>query len=338
MNKRSDTIRSLFAATPAAALSADNAQAVLPRVASGSIRSLQNTFSDVERENDDLREQLASRRAILELDPNLVEASPVKDRFEDQDGASFEALKASILASGQEVPVLVREHSARPGYFQAAYGHRRIRATRELGIQVKAIVRPMSDEELAIAQGVENSAREDLTFIERAVFAMRLESAGHARGVVQKALAVDRAEASKLVSVGRAVPLEIIDAIGRAPKVGRGRWQALTEAIQAPAAVKRSLDAISSEGFEAQNSDSRFLSVLNAATKKSGADGTRNTVRTIKAATGEDLAVVTHSNKQIRLTFDQQDHAEFVEFVESKLAELFDAYSLLRSAGDRRRA
>ena len=46
-------------------------------------------------------------------------------------------------------------------------------------------------------------AREDLTFIERAVFAMHLEDAGHDRSVVQEALSIDRAEASKLVSVAR---------------------------------------------------------------------------------------------------------------------------------------
>ena len=60
---------------------------------------------------------------------------------------------------------------------------------------MKAIVRALSDDELIIAQGVENSAREDLSFIERAVFALRLETAGRNRVVIQQALAIDRAEA-----------------------------------------------------------------------------------------------------------------------------------------------
>ena len=65
MNKRIDTIRSLFAQPPAA-LSADNK----PTVAawSGPVRSMQDTFSDVERENEALRAQLAEAAECLELD------------------------------------------------------------------------------------------------------------------------------------------------------------------------------------------------------------------------------------------------------------------------------
>jgi ParB family chromosome partitioning protein len=336
MNKRADTIRSLFAASPTAALSADNAKSALPRVASGSIRSLQNTFSDVERENEELRGQLASGRLIVELDPALIDASPVKDRFDDQDAASFDALKESIQLRGQEVPILVRQNEARPGYYQVAYGHRRVRAARELGIPVKAIVRPISDEELAIAQGLENSAREDLTFIERAVFAMRLEDLGHSRAIVQQALTVDRAEASKLVSVARSVPIEIIEAIGRAPKVGRGRWQSLAEAVRAPRALRRSHALISGESFRAQNSDGRFLAILTAATAKTDSAAGLDEPRAVKAQTGREIAFVTSSEKQVKFTFDRRINAEFAAFVESKLPELFEAYSSSGSSEERR--
>ena len=54
MNKRTDTIRNLFAQTPTA-LSPDNT----PRLPSGPVRSMQDAFSDVERENEALRAQLA---------------------------------------------------------------------------------------------------------------------------------------------------------------------------------------------------------------------------------------------------------------------------------------
>ena len=94
-------------------------------------------------------------------------------------------------------------------------------------VLVKAIIRDLSDEDLVIAQGLENAPREDLSFIERAIFAMHIEDAGHSRSVIQDALSVDRAEASKLLAVARAIPSEIAQAIGKAPKVGRGRWQAL---------------------------------------------------------------------------------------------------------------
>ncbi len=183
----------------------------------------------------------------------------------DSDGASFEALKASINLRGQEVPVLVREHPDTPGRYQTAYGHRRIRAARELGRSVRAIVKTLSDQDLVVAQGVENSARQDLSFIERAIFAMRLEDAGHDRPVIQEALSIDRAEVSKLLSVARSMPGDLVTAIGRAPKAGRGRWQLLARVLQEPDMLKQARAAISRKGFERLDSDQRFLAILELA-------------------------------------------------------------------------
>ena len=45
------------------------------------------------------------------------------------------------------------------GRYQIAYGHRRLRAAIELGRPVRAIVKPLTDEQLVVAQGQENSAR-----------------------------------------------------------------------------------------------------------------------------------------------------------------------------------
>jgi hypothetical protein len=54
------------------------------------------------------------------------------------------------------------------GHFQVAYGHRRLRAAELLQIKVKAVVRYLSDIEMVVVQGKENSDRRDLSFIERA--------------------------------------------------------------------------------------------------------------------------------------------------------------------------
>ena len=55
------------------------------------------------------------------------------------------------------------------------------------------------------------------------MFALRLEEAGAIGRSSSRPLAVDRAEASKLISVARDVPRDIADAIGKAAKIGRGR-------------------------------------------------------------------------------------------------------------------
>ena len=69
MSKRTDSIRSMFSVPKEEALSADNKASPLPRLSSGSVRSLRDTFSDVEKENEELRAQLASGQLAIDLDP-----------------------------------------------------------------------------------------------------------------------------------------------------------------------------------------------------------------------------------------------------------------------------
>ena len=158
MSKRTQSIRSLFAGGTEDA-SADEARQPIQRVASGAVRSLKDTFSEVERDYEELKQQVANGALPVELDPGLLDPSPFADRFVDQDLTAVEALKISLTEHGQEIPILVRVHPTVPGRYQIAYGHRRARAASELGIAVKAYVRELDDDRLVVAQGVENSAR-----------------------------------------------------------------------------------------------------------------------------------------------------------------------------------
>ncbi|WP_026605524.1 plasmid partitioning protein RepB [Methylocapsa acidiphila] len=324
MSKRTDTIRSLFTAPQAETLSADNNAAFRPKVSPGSVRSMKDSLTGIERENDALREALAGGAAILDIDPTLIDPSPVADRFADVDDPSLEALKASIKANGQEVPILVRQHPASPGRYQVAYGHRRVRVLRELGQLVKAAIRTLSDQDLVIAQGIENSARQDLSFIERAVFAMRLEDAGHDRSVIQEALSVDRAEASKLVSVARTIPDDLIAAIGRAPKVGRGRWQALADAAKNLDSIKRMRAAIRNPGFNENDSDTRFLVLLSAS--NSEVEVRKEPNWTVATISGHQVARVTQSENEVKILIDRKADAGFAAYLINQLPGLFETF------------
>jgi len=264
MNKRTDRIRTLFAQQPSPALSADNTGGESLRVASGSVKAVKESFSLVERENDALRRQISEHPGVREIDVALIEPSPVADRLVSPSDRAFEDLRNSIKEHGQEIPVLLRPHPERQGQYQIAYGHRRVRAARDLGFPVKAVVRALSDEQLVVAQGVENAAREDLSFIERALFAERLETQGFSRSVIQQALVIDRAETSKLIAVARAIPAGVVQAIGKAPRVGRGRWQELADALDNAGASARVQAAIGRSGFDQLSSDERFSVLLTA--------------------------------------------------------------------------
>jgi ParB family chromosome partitioning protein len=333
MSKRTDTIRSLFAQPPSHMLSADNNSPEQRRVAAGAVRSMKETFSDIERENEILRARIAGGEHVVEIDPGLIDPSPFADRFNQEDDPSFEALKQSIAERGQEIPILLRVHSVVPSRYQTAFGHRRIRAARVLGRSVRAIVRALSDDALIIAQGVENSAREDLSFIERAVFALRLEAAGRNRAVIQQALAIDRAEASKLISVAKAVPNDLILAIGKASKIGRGRWQEFAEALQDKAALKRALVAISLPAFAKAGGDERFARALRAAKRQQTHKPSRSPTIEIKDAAGRALAEIRSSERDVKVTLAEQTGSAFARFLGLRLPKLYEEFRSF-GAGD----
>ncbi|WP_165644727.1 plasmid partitioning protein RepB, partial [Oharaeibacter diazotrophicus] len=224
--KRSQFLKDLLAVRPEDTAAAAAPSPTPAHVKSGAARSFEEAIG-----------RLVSTGGVVAVDPAAIDRADLADRMEGDDGAAFSALKASIAENGQEVPVLLRPHPTDPARYQTAYGHRRVRAARELGLQVKAVVRPMTDAELVLAQGLENSAREDLTFVEQARFAAAIEAAGHGREVAMRALSVDKTWLSRMLSVTRAVPADVVAAIGRAPGVGARRWIEFAEAIGADGAV-----------------------------------------------------------------------------------------------------
>src|SRR3546814_10009623 len=117
-------------------------------------------------------------------------------------------------------------------------GHRRLKVAKELGISVKAVVKKLDDITSAIAQGQENSARSNLSFIERAYFAQNLLASGMTKDVVRSSLTIDEAMLSKMLGVVEVVPAAIIKALGASKKIGRDKWLSLRQLLLAPALLR----------------------------------------------------------------------------------------------------
>jgi ParB family chromosome partitioning protein len=191
-----------------------------PRAQKGAIGAVSRSIADLKA------------RAVIEIEPDLIDAGGLQDRLES-DAAEDGALARSIAEYGQQVPVLVRPHPEQEGRFQIVYGRRRVLAMRQLGQPVKALVRDLDDRALVLAQGQENTARRDLSFIEKVNFARQLQDAGYDRKVICDALSVDKTLASRMLSVAGRLPRSLIEAIGAAPAVGRDRWLALADLLEA---------------------------------------------------------------------------------------------------------
>ncbi|CAH1653776.1 plasmid partitioning protein RepB [Chelatococcus asaccharovorans] len=276
-------------------------------------------------------EQLKAH-AVVEIDCDLVERSFITDRLEGS-AEDHRSLVASIREHGQQVPVLVRPHPAREGRYQIAYGHRRLRAVAELGIRLRAMVKPLTDEQLVVAQGQENSARTDLSFIEKALFAARLEEAGFKRDTLMAALSVDKTGLSRLISAAVKVPRDIIAAIGPAPKAGRDRWLALAERLEASGAAERAREASSRPDFAAASSDDRFLQILEAvAPKRRSAEPA-----VWSPIAGKRLLRIKDDATTLTLMIDKKAEPGFGDYLIGALPEIYAAFQAGSQGSERKK-
>lgn len=206
---------------------------------------------------EEIERQLAKGLAVVELDADEIDPSFVQDRMD----GDIDGLISSIEEQGQQVPILVRPHPDQNGRYQVAFGHRRLRAVKQLGFRAKAVVRELTDEQLVIAQGQENNERQDLTFIEKARFAARLREQ-FPRDIIIASLSVDKGDLSKMLAIVDALPAELIDAIGPAPGVGRPRWLELAELMEKAPALQDAVNYAQSEVVQHLGSEDRFKALV----------------------------------------------------------------------------
>lgn len=302
----------------------------IPRVAAGVIGAAQRTLSDIREERDRLQAIVDSGGGgVVELDANIIDPSPFPDRLPDDSDTDFQDFKRSMAEDGQRIPVQVRRHPARTGRYQIVYGHRRVRAARELGLPVKAIVRDLDDGELVVTQGLENANRQDLSWIERAVFAHRMEAAGIRARDIRGSLSIDDAELAKMRSVWRSVPSRLISAIGRAPKVGRPRWLELaSELAKLPSQAEVAEAALSADKVRLESSDTRFQAALSAVS--TGRAPVEKPALDMAAVGGQSVGKAVFGQKEIRLKVDAQSASEFAAFFRAELPELMRRFAASR--------
>ena len=284
------------------------------------------SFGALWQEQDAARTVAEAERdgSIIELDPNLCDPSVIADRVPDTTDAAFDAFVEQIREEGQRSPALVRPKPNEPGRYEIAYGRRRRRAAQILGRPLRAIVRPLSDTELLIAQGSENLARADLSYIERAHFAGNMVQAGVARDVIAKAMGTQATHLSSLLTVAEAIPSKVLSTIGPAPNVGRPRWLTLADRIKA--ASPELIDtALASPDLAGKPSDERFTVIL-AALAVPPPRKAQPRAETVKDPRGLKFARVERSTSGVRVTTDEKIAPGFGDYLADRLPEILAAY------------
>ncbi|MFD1747376.1 plasmid partitioning protein RepB [Rhizobium helianthi] len=298
---------------------AEPVSAAQPRVGAGVIGAAHRAIDDIRSERDRLKALLESGGGLVrEIDTALIDPSPFPDRLPDDDQSDFEAFKHSIEQEGQKVPIQVRKHPQQAGRYQVVYGHRRCEAARQLGRPVRALEVEVSDLDLVLAQGIENAARQDLTWIERALFAWRMDQAGIKPRDIYAALSIEDAELARMRNVCRSVPADILEAIGRAPKIGRPRWLELAKTLASdeamPLKARQALAALPS----GLRSDDRFQRLV-AALKP---DATPRPAQMVLGPENAKWAVVVAKPKELKIVADGERGMAFLRYLEAQMPQL----------------
>jgi len=258
---------------------------------------------------------------VIEIEPDRIHDGGLEDRIEIDIEDDAE-LRRSIETHGQQVPILVRPHPENEGLWQIVYGRRRVQAARDLGIPVKALVRDLDDAALVMAQGQENSARRDLSFIEKASFARQMAKAGYERSAICDALSADKTLVSRMLSTVDRIPDEIIRAIGAAHGVGRPRWIELADLLDALEISAENASALLSEASD-MDSGTRFRFLLQKLkqqqVRKKTDDGG---VIEIKSSQGEPIAQAAQSGRNKRLAISMLSDDGFGDWLVKQLPEI----------------
>jgi ParB family transcriptional regulator, chromosome partitioning protein len=271
---------------------------------------------------------MVAGEAIVSLDADLLDESFIADRLQEDEDRYIE-LRDAIRERGQLTPILVRPHPNGAGRYMIVFGRRRARAAKELKIPVRAVIKEIEDIAHVIAQGQENTARANLSFIEKALFAKKLLAMGQTKETIKSALTVDDTVLSRMLSVTEVIPTPVIEAIGAAKSVGRDRWEDLKKLLAHPKNAALAEELIASADFLSKSGADRFDYLLSQV--RSNRRPTRKPTRVNDAGswTPSDKAVKANyrnTGKSFSLSLTSKDAGDFGRYISSNLETLYHAF------------
>lgn len=289
----------------------------------GASRSMMQTLDEMAENSM----RLLEGEAIIQLDPAMLDPSPFRDRIgEDQD--EFKALLGAIREVGQSSPILVRPHPEVEGRYLIVYGHRRAKVAKELGTTVRAVVKPLEDIGHIISQGQENTARADLTFIEKALFAKKLLSSGISKDDIKKTLTIDDTLLSRMFAVVDHIPMQVLDAIGAAKGVGRDRWEHLKKIILHPTKATDAITLISGGLLDGVPLDRRFSALMDALSKSKTRKpaSSRPAERNWSLAQNSVKVATKDAGRSFTLAVKAKDASGFGAYLSENLERLYEEF------------
>lgn len=175
-------------------------------------RSLSDYINDIEKAK--------SESEIFSIDPNKITLWKYKDRPQNELG-DIDLLAKKMLDIGQQQPCIVRPNSSKKDCYELIAGERRWRAATKASINLKVVIKDLSDNEAAIVQEEENSYNPLSEFAQGMSYFNQIK-AGVLRQVdlIEK-LGISKQKLSRLLSYSQ-IPTDVCNAIGDMRNVSSG--------------------------------------------------------------------------------------------------------------------
>ncbi len=305
------------------------------RGAFGAITKSIDDLAEQAKAAKDIEAKLLEGSTVVELATDLIDVSFIEDRL-GADGEAFAELVEAVRERGQDSPILVRPHPEREGRYMVVFGHRRLRAAKALQRPVRAVVKNLSDRDHVIAQGQENSARANLSFIEKAMFAKNLIDSGYDREVVMASLSIDKTNTSKLLSVANDIPEKVVRAVGAAPNYGRDTWYKLAQYLREDANRAVAFAFIESKEFSEADTDQKLTLLLTSLTPPKPVPVKSIPSKQWVPSDRSVRVVAKTKGKTLSMDFANPNGRAFGEWISNNLEGLYEAFrkSETDNAGD----
>jgi ParB family chromosome partitioning protein len=273
----------------------------------------------------EIEAKLTAGEIVIELEADQIEDSFISDRLVHSD-EQFQELVEAMRIRGQDSPILVRPHPEKTGVYQIAFGHRRAKAARLLGRPVRAVVKALTDRDHVIAQGQENSARADLSFLERATFAGELEARGFDRETIMAALSADKTTVSKMLSVVNRIPKSVRAGIGPALAIGRDRWHELATRFDESTNEDKAVEFLGRERVQGRTPEDRFNLVSSHLTRKEAPETGKPAAEEWARKDGAVRASIKTNGRQYTIALKAAEAAAFGLYITQNLDRLYEAF------------
>ncbi len=158
---------------------------------------------------------------VINVSPQTIKNWELHDRPEAELG-DIDSLARDFLEIGQHQPCIVRRTDDKQFQYELIAGERRWRAAIKAGLDLKIIVRDLSDQEAAIIQSSENANRKDLSDYAKGISYHRLIEKGilTQTDLVEK-LNISKQRISRYMSFSK-IPQEVFEVIRDFSQISAG--------------------------------------------------------------------------------------------------------------------